>query len=57
MVRECVECQMFAGKKKLLPLPLRPIRVETLFNSGDWILLVKLIPIQVENTNGSFDIY
>jgi hypothetical protein len=31
MVRAYVECQMFAGKKKLHPLPLRPIKVETPF--------------------------
>lgn len=30
-VRACKECQMFAGKEKLLPLPLKPIFVEAPF--------------------------
>jgi hypothetical protein len=31
MIRACVGCQMFEGKTKLMPLPLRPIRVDTHF--------------------------
>ena len=30
-VRACIECQKFAGKHKLLPLPLIPISVESPF--------------------------
>jgi hypothetical protein len=33
MVGECVEYLMFAGKKKLFPLPLRPIKVKTHFSA------------------------
>ena len=31
-VRACVECQTFAGKPKLLSLPLKPISVEAPFH-------------------------
>ena len=30
-VRACVECQKFAGKQKLLSLPLKPISAEAPF--------------------------
>jgi hypothetical protein len=31
LVRACVEFQVFGGKKKFLPLHLKPIKVETSF--------------------------
>ena len=31
-VRACVECQKFAGKQKLLSLPLKPVSVESPFH-------------------------
>jgi hypothetical protein len=30
-VRACLECQLFVGKQKLSPLPLKPIKVEAPF--------------------------
>jgi hypothetical protein len=30
-VRACLECQLFVGKKKLSPLPLKPIKVQAPF--------------------------
>jgi len=46
------ECQMFKGRKKLLPLPLNPILVESPFNNGDLISLEKLILPHLGNING-----
>ena len=34
IVRACGECQMLAGKQNLLPLPLKPIKVEDAFQLG-----------------------
>jgi hypothetical protein len=31
LVRACIECQMFVGKKKFLPVHLKQIKVETPF--------------------------
>ena len=33
-VTSCHKCQIFEGKKKLLPLPLKPISTENHFNYG-----------------------
>ena len=30
-LRECIECQMFTGRQKLLPLPLNPIIAKSPF--------------------------
>ena len=35
IVRECIECQLFAGKQKLNPLPLNPIKTSPPFSKGN----------------------
>jgi len=34
-IATCHECQVFEGKRKLVPLPLVPIYVEALSSNGD----------------------
>jgi len=45
MVRTCVEFHMFAGNKKLFPLPLRPIKVETPFQQWGLDFIGEINPI------------
>jgi hypothetical protein len=44
MVRACVECQMFAGKQKLQPLPLRPVKEETPFQQWGLDFIGEIYP-------------
>jgi len=43
-VTSCHKCQNFEGKKKLLPLPLKPISVETLFQKWELDFIGEIHP-------------
>jgi hypothetical protein len=43
-VSACHECQVFEGKRKLLPLPLKPIFVEAPFQQGGLYFIGEINP-------------
>jgi len=47
-VRACPKCQMFAGRHKLKPLPLRPVRIEIPFQQWGLDFIGEIHP----NSNG-----
>lgn len=51
-VTSCHKCQIFEGKKKLLPLPLKPISTKFHFNNGVLPSLEKFTPHHQHNTSG-----
>ncbi len=44
MVRACPECQKFTGKQKLKSLPLKPIKVEALFQQWGLDFIGEIVP-------------
>lgn len=51
-VTSCHKCQIFEGKRKLLPLPLKPISTKNLFNNGVLTSLEKSIHPLLLSING-----
>jgi hypothetical protein len=51
-VTACHQCQLFEGKRKLLPLPLKPISIEAPFQQWDWTSLEKYTPLLQASTGG-----
>jgi hypothetical protein len=51
-VSACHQCQLFEGKRKLLPLPLKSISIEALSSNGDWTSLEKYNPLLQASTGG-----
>ena len=48
------ECKIFDGKRKLLPIPLKPISIEKPFQQWGLDFTKKLIRVIFVNTNGSW---
>ena len=49
---KCHQCQIFYGKRKVLPLPLNPITVEAPFQQWGLDFIGEINPIHQDNTNG-----
>ena len=52
MVIACHKCQIFEGKKKLLPLPLKPISTEIPFQQWGLVFIREIPPHPLANISG-----